>query len=50
MDNGSIFAGNEWKQLSGENGVVLKFCSNEDHNGMSLGEKYHVLMKNVFEK
>lgn len=50
MGNGSVFTGNEWMRLAGENGVVLKFSGVQHHNGIGIGERYHAPLRNIYRK
>ncbi len=49
-DQGSVFTSDLWKSNTEENGVILKFSGVQHHHGISLCERYHVPLRNIFRK
>jgi transposase InsO family protein len=49
-DQGSCFTAERWKELAGENGIVMQLSGVQAHNALGIGERYHAPLRRIVNK
>lgn len=50
LDHGPQFSSKEWKSLAHDAGISLHQSGVESHNAVGYGERYHSLLRRIFNK